>query len=157
MPPQGSRFIDHLREHGPSTSDELPTNDRSVTLSPKVRLEVARFGPSPSRASGREYPCSVGKLSTVYYLLHEHRPEEVLTKWATANPQLIDTASPRVFIAAANNTGSEFSAVSKKVAKRLYTDEQWAAAYTGGGQTKGEPTDPWETRNELLDADADEI
>jgi hypothetical protein len=104
-----SQKVDYLREHGPSTMDELPGTP-SLNVSDKMR-GAASFAANVGGAG----PDAGGRPTTVYYLIDEHDKEDVVRKFILANPKLVEAKSHRGISQIFSSQGKEWSTAASNV------------------------------------------
>lgn len=105
-----SRNIDHLREHGPATVEELPNEEVSIN----DRMNgTDRFLPRTSSAGG----ANLGShgCRAVYYLRGEHDPESVLRIWAAEHPHTMDSITLRSWERLAADHSKEWTSAARTV------------------------------------------
>lgn len=85
-----SRNIEHLRENGPSTYDELPNG----SISTYDRMNgVWKFDILGRPGGGGSTYSTGGQITIVYYLRHEHSKKAVVEKFLEVNPGFVEKKS----------------------------------------------------------------
>ena len=103
-----SGVVEHLREHDPSTLDELPY---SPSIGDKQK-GVARLRFSKCAYAHQEN--KYGNLKAVYYLVDEHDEEEVVKAYLEANPQ-VSEAEGRDIVRLMGRMGSSWRDAAREV------------------------------------------
>lgn len=106
---QGTKNVEYLHEHGPSTKEELPVG----------------FDRSDKRHGGASFdiPINVGSSNPVYYLMEEHDARAVVRKFFEENPNVVENNSQRTLTATAGNHGSEFRDAARDLAPEYKSEE----------------------------------
>lgn len=99
-----SVVYEYLKEHGPSTSDELPhqpkyTDRRRGLVS--FRLTGAGTGGSTTSGIG-------SNQYSVYYILDMHAVDDVVEKWMETNPQSVENTPAHALWAKTRRRGKEW-------------------------------------------------
>lgn len=104
-----SGVLKHLREHGPSTFNELGTEASIKDRQRGVwRLDISKKAACGKNGNG------YGNLKSVYYIRGEHSKEEVVEKWLNANPEVAD-AEQRDISRLLGRAGSGWREAGKEV------------------------------------------
>lgn len=83
-----SKNVEYLREHGPSTYEELPSGKVSAS---DRRNGIWKFKLEGTTTNGGSSDSTGGHINLVYYLKDEHSKEAVLRAFLDANPRLVET------------------------------------------------------------------
>lgn len=99
---QRSPNVEYLREHGPSTKDELPKE----------------FGRADKKHGGTYFDINnnVGSSTNVYYLMDEHDAYDVVQKFFEENPNVIENNTKRTLTSLSGNHGRSFKKAAQKLA-----------------------------------------
>lgn len=102
---QGTQNVAYLREHGPSTRSELPGSVDQGDLS----HGAAKF----------QITNNVQSCDTVYYLMDDHDPAAVLSKFLSENPNVVESNDRRTLTSLAGNHGRSFRDIASEIVEEF--------------------------------------